>query len=472
MPSTPVHKRAGVRWVAPLLWLTLLGAYIVAGVGAVPFHGDESTQTYMSHDYAYTFQQRDLGKIFYAEEPTSPQEQELRIINGTVNKYTIGLAWHLGGYTVAAVNEQWDWGAPYDYNLQTGHHPADLLPSVRVPSALFTAAGAVVMFAIGWRLGGGTTAYLASLFYALNPAVLVNGRRAMMEGSMLFGGVLVVLAGIVFLSTGRRWAAVALGVAAGFALATKHTNLFPVFAVFVVCALTPIPSPASKGSELNQSSSVRDKVPPPLAGREFKGGVVRHLFQILLAGIITLLVFYALNPAWWRDPIATAAAVLDLRTNLLAVQTEVFGSYSSFAAQTAGYWRQVMVGAPMYYEVPGWDAYIGEQIRRYERLGLAGVRLPGWGVPYALLTVLGGASLLRGDTATRPARWIVGGWALLVSAFTFILTPLEWQRYYLPAVPAACLLAAHGAAVLIHQLLANRATPQPDHDAKPTADAT
>ncbi|MEL6149307.1 MAG: hypothetical protein AAFR56_06750 [Chloroflexota bacterium] len=103
--------------VIPILWVVTLVGYVLAGIGVTPFHGDESTQVYMSRDYAYTIQQRDLQTVFYAENPVSPQEQDLRLLNGTVNKYSIGAAWHAAGLTVDDVNEQWDWGADLDRNV-------------------------------------------------------------------------------------------------------------------------------------------------------------------------------------------------------------------------------------------------------------------------------------------------------------------------------------------------------------------
>jgi len=80
--------------------------------------------------------------VRYHEPPISATEQELRLLNGTLNKYLIGLAWHLGGFNVDQINEQWDWGANWDYNQQSNHAPGDALLNVsRVPSALPVAGG-------------------------------------------------------------------------------------------------------------------------------------------------------------------------------------------------------------------------------------------------------------------------------------------------------------------------------------------
>src|SRR5690606_15042710 len=121
-------------------------------------------------------------------------------------------------------------------NQRTGHFPADdLLRAARWPSALLTAAGVVVMFALGREAGGRPAAYLASAYYALSPALLLNGRRAMMEGSLLFFSLLVVLAGVWFLRTYSWRTALLMGVAGGLALASKHTALFAVTVVFGGC---------------------------------------------------------------------------------------------------------------------------------------------------------------------------------------------------------------------------------------------
>ena len=92
-------------------WLILLVLYVLAGTADAPFHGDESTQIFMSRDYAYQFIEHDYDKLAYNPTPVSATEQELRLLNGTVNKYLIGLAWHLTGMNISNINEQWDWGA-------------------------------------------------------------------------------------------------------------------------------------------------------------------------------------------------------------------------------------------------------------------------------------------------------------------------------------------------------------------------
>lgn len=432
----------------------LLAGYVLAGTAEVPFHGDESTQIYMSRDYAYQFIQHDLNQLTYSDNPTSPTEQQLRLINGTVNKYLIGLAWHINGMSLADINEQWDWGADWNYNQQNNHAPTPaLLLSSRWPSSLLLAAGVAVMFALGQALGGRWTPYITSLYYALNPALLLNGRRAMMEGSFIFFSLLVLLVAIWLLQHPSLRRAILLGIVSGFALASKHTAVFTVVAVFAAILFYLMYQSVSSEDD----DSVVDYVLLPYLG---------------FAAIATFGVFFALNPAWWGDPAARAQTVLQLRQDLLAGQTAAFGGYTHFGEQLGGFLRQSLIVYPQYYEVSGWDVYLADQINRYEASVWRGVSIGGSVVGALLLCGIMAAGAwewvkpiipqrVRHRLFTRwlkaddeavvelfppvtGARWLVGVWVPVMILATLLLTPLEWQRYYLPVYPAIGLLAGLG----------------------------
>ena len=425
--------------------------YVIAGAALTPFHGDESTQVYMSRDYAYQFLQRDLNLVTFHDPPLSAQEQDLRLLNGTLNKYLIGLAWHLGGFTLADINEQWDWGGSWDYNQSTNHAPTPALLNVaRLPSAILLALGVPVMFALGWLTGGAWAAVAASLLYALHPAMLINGRRAMMEGSLTFFSLLTVLAGAWWLRR-RNWiAALALGLAAGLTVASKHTGAFTVAAVFGLVGLlaiaTPSPTlPRIRGREPADSSRLHPSSNSGRGGERSERGWGRALLLMLFAAFVAALTFYALNPAWWSDPLSRAGGVLRLRQDLLAGQTATFGGYADSGAALSGFWNQLFVTPPQYFEVAGWDVYITDQIAAYEGsiwrgLSVGAVML----VPMVLIGVI---YLLR--KTERSLRVLVGGWALVMLASVLLLTPIEWQRYYLPAYPPVLLLAALGVAGIV-----------------------
>ena len=418
------------------LFLAVLAGYILAGTALAPFHGDESTTIWMSRDYGFIFLDGELDRVRYQESPVSATEQHMRLITGSLTKYLIGFSWHLNGYTTAQINEQWDWGADWHYNQTTGHAPDDrLLMLGRWPSALMLAAGVVVLFGIGWMLGGRGVAYVACLYYALNPALLLNGRRAMFEGGLVLFSLLTVLVAIWLLRR-RSWrAAIALGLCSGLALAAKHPAGFTLVAVF--------------GAGMVYSWQEADRW--------------RLVGKLVVAATLALLVFCALHPQWWGNPLGRARQVLDARTGILEGQVAAFGGYDGPPDQIAGAARQLLIVRPQYYEAPDWAVYIADQIERYESSPLRGVSV-GSSVPGALMAAtligLGGWALLRGQGGDRAARWIVGVWSLVMVLTTVLLTPLEWQRYYLMAYPALGLLLGVGV-IRVAGRLYRRDKPQP-----------
>lgn len=420
------------HFLCDTIFLFALMLYILAGTPLVPLHGDETTQIYMGRDFYFQFVQRDLARLLYADNPelvaaSAAAEQHLRLLNGTLPKYLFGWAAYLGGYEISQLNEQWDWCCDWQYNFDNGHIPSDdLLLRTRWVSALFLAAGVILMFWIGRAAGGRPVAYLAAAYYALNPVLLLNGRRAMMEGSFIFFSLLVLWAGVALIknqtSAWRKTicAASFLGIASGLAVASKHTAVMVVMVVFIACFLAGVSSPSAR---------------------------LKNTLALFWAGSAALGVFYALNPAWWGNPLGRVSTVLALRSELLTGQTQFFGGYAHFADQSAGLFRQVFVALPQYYEAPNWQNFIGQQIQMYEASLLQGVSIGGTvggGLGVWFLMMAGFIFLQRDTTLLPGVRGLLLAYGLAVPGLIFLLTPLEWQRYYVPVFPAVGLMASIG----------------------------
>jgi 4-amino-4-deoxy-L-arabinose transferase-like glycosyltransferase len=415
------------------LFLLALSVYILAGAPLTPFHGDESTQIDMSRDFAVHVLLGQPEQLRYADPPSSATRQELRLLNGTVNVYSIGLAWHLSGFTTGDLNQQWDWGASWHYNQSSGHAPvASLLTASRWPSALLLVAGLLALFALAWQVGGRPAALVAGLIYALHPALLLNGRRAMMEGSLIAFTALAALAAVGWLQArnNRAWLWAALfGLAAGMGLASKHTALL---------AVVPLGAAALVWAVFET--------------RRQRRALMLRLLQMALAAGLAALVFYALNPAWWGDPLARIPLVLNLRANLLAGQTAAFGGYAGPVDALGGFLRQTFMPVPQYFEVSGWETNLPPQIAAYEASGLAG--LTAQSLLTALITVallIAGAWALWRGRGLPAARWIVAVWALSAALAVLLFTPLEWQRYYLPLYPPLIVVMGAGGGWLLQQ---------------------
>lgn len=455
------------RWLILLdaLFLAALGLYVMAGVRKVPFHGDEATFVAMSQDYHTLFHDGDVESIRYQAPTWRSDRQYLRTMNGAVNPLTIGLAWDLAGYSVRDLNDRWDWieepQAGWDqwaWNLRLGNKPPDdLLHVARIPSAAFTVLSVVVVFGIARRLSGRRiAAWTASLIYITTPGVLVNGRRAMQEGSLLFATALVILIAIQAIRAqehpswrGRTAWYLALGAASGFAVACKHSAAVIVLAAFVPVAILP--------------------------WRRHEASLKRHLYCLTAAVLMAILASTAFLPVWWSLPnmvillglialalmagfetggaarwlivggivliglqepatwfrsVSAPLDTLSARSHLMEVQAERVGGQESLGERAETLVRESFFADGQYYEDPPWAGFesITAQIATYERGWLDGRGGWAWGALLIALGALGARWLVahrHESTSLLVACW------LLIPALTLMNNPLAWQRYYI-----------------------------------------
>jgi len=432
------NPRRALRRALDALWLAVLVIYVLAGVDDVPFHGDESSLIAMSRDYYHLVQKRDIEPVLYDPDPADPMDQELRLINGTVGKMAMGFAWDMAGLTAADLNTPWLWGADWEYNVRTGHMPGErLLRAARLSSATLTAISVAAVFAIAWVAGGRPAAWAAALIYASDPVVLLNGRRAMMEGAHLAFSTLAVLAAVWIVREqarpNRRRRLVAgygtLGALAGLAVASKHPAILAAGLAFAAVTIQPVVARAGQAKLVN-----------------WRG----HGLRVSVAGLLAVAVFLFLNPAWWSDPLPMPGRVLELRSALLDQQVAGFGGYGGLGERLGGLLRQTFGVELQYYETPGWGEWVAGEIAQYGRSALAG-RASGWGWS-ALLAALA----LVGATALARRGYLglsVLGWAAGTALVLFAVTPLEWQRYYLPLHPPLAVVCGCGVAAAAAEIM-------------------
>jgi 4-amino-4-deoxy-L-arabinose transferase-like glycosyltransferase len=411
-----------MRWrlLLPGLALMLgLAAYILAGMQAAPFHGDEATIISMSADW-YALQAGQSASLAYQPNPTgeAAANQELRLLNGVLSKYIMGWAWATQHPDPASqINKQWVWGASWAYNLADGHMPsAPLLATARFTNLMALLASLPLVLQIGWRLGGGWVGIAAMCIYGLTPAVLLNGRRATYEGLYLFFCAALLWLTLILATKPRFPYWILLGLVSGLALATKHNAALNLIAAFLPLLVL--------GLWRGRHDKFRQW---PLL-----------LAKMAAATLLAVALFWALNPAWWPDPLAAAGEVWRLRTALIAEQANFFGAMPTFSARLEALFTLPM-GAAQYFEDPnGWGQWLAASIGAYEQAGLAGIAL---GMVGMLLAGLGAFSLLLGRT---PERWAFLAGSGLLLALLLATNPLAWQRYYLPVQIPLAVLAALG----------------------------
>jgi cbb3-type cytochrome oxidase subunit 3 len=430
------------RWrIVDAVYVAALMLYVLAGVALVPFHGDEPMQIYFSGDYEVAVLQGNPSALTTRPPYDIDSDPQLRILNGSVNRYLIGLSRQIAGIGADQLPPRpgWDWGLTYDRNVETNHRPSDaLIMAGRWPSAILLALCAPLAFGLGWLVGKRPGAYLLAGLILLNPVILLNGRRAMQEGALLFFGMAVVLTAAWMArrrSSGQRvspwwWALLAL--MGGLALTSKHSAL-----PFIGGALAWI--------FLGELTHFRLKPFLKTAG------------ALALSGVLMAGLFFALSPALWDDPATRFSDLLKVRATLLDIQ--VNGQPTSPEFRVAALFAMPYLAPPQYFEIPeygGWEP-IPTEIARYHASGLAGIPFDG-----ALGGVVLGLTLAGMVFALWPKGRSFADWATAaglfawwgVTALSLLVNPLNWQRYYLALIPPTAAFATVG--VLGLWLLARR----------------
>jgi 4-amino-4-deoxy-L-arabinose transferase-like glycosyltransferase len=443
-PQTPSPDKAKAqREASPVLVSVILAAGFLAlylgSLARVPFHPDESSWLLMSRDFETLFLRLRPTELAWAPgQPLTP-EISLRLLNAPVGKYLIGLGWWLAGYSTADLNSaDWVWGASWADN-EAARPREEVLLASRVPAAILGALTGVLLFWVGRRLGGFWVGLAAALLMAFDPLTYLHTRRAMAEGGLLFFSVLAAWACLRLAQAcderqpapGRLlpWAALA-GALAGLAFCAKQTALTLPALAFLAPVL---PLWLREG---------------PRRGR-LKAMLITWGAALACAG----LVFWLGNPVLGSHPLATAWKMIELRAQLAQEQARVNdpaqvlpGALDRLRAAAASVYfdRPALMDAPVYVEelAPAASAYMALPLNRLWAQPWAGILLAGLGA-------VGAASSARRIVRTRfsaatraeQALWL---WLLLALGLTLLTIPLDWQRYFLPLLPCACLLAALG----------------------------
>jgi 4-amino-4-deoxy-L-arabinose transferase-like glycosyltransferase len=375
-------------------------------------------------------------------------DRNLRLLDGRVQKYLGGFAYHLTGGTADSLNKPWLWGADWQYNLDNGHIPAhDLLMAQRWAMGLLLALSVPTAYGIGAHVGGVAGGLLMATLIAVSPNLALNGRRAMMEAPLLLFSLLSALAALRIAasrqfpaaSTGR--ANVILNASASTESAKNFSALGPLPSAlfFLLFGLAAGMAVASKHSGLFTVAPLFGALGLWMLWRRDGRGVIK----LVLAGILSVAVFLAFNPAWWPSPVETAREVLTLRSSLLGVQADAFGGYESFGEYAQGFVDYAVLERPQYYEVAEWGAWIGDEIAAYE--SSPWVLSPLMNAIRALFVVAFGVMGIIALIRRRDGvAWVAAVWIAASVAAAFFLTPLPWARYYLITLPALYTLAAAG----------------------------
>ena len=331
-----------------------------------------------------------------------------------VARYLIGTGRRLAGFGPEELNRPWRYDLPADENVRLGNMPSPaLLLAARRPSALLAVGAGLLLWALVRESAGRSAGLLFALLFSFSGYLLVHLRRAMGDPALLFFAAFSAFAAARALAAARSvdassrgaalralcWLA-ASGASAGLAGASKLNGL-ALAGVGVVAAVLGAPA-----------------LVVPAARRT----AVAALGALLAAGTCAA-TFVAVNPSFHSDPVAHLRAMVELR-----------------GRELAGNRRDPRWGLAE----PGRRAYVvlGRTLKTYTVTKVASLN--------ALLGLAGALVLARAarrrpfDRSAAAATALVA--AGVLAAGPALLTPVDWDRYYLFPVVFLTALIAIGAA--------------------------
>jgi 4-amino-4-deoxy-L-arabinose transferase-like glycosyltransferase len=430
--------------LADIAFVLALMLYVLHGTAQVPPHADEYMQIAAARDF-FLLREQGAAALAFAPPVEVDTLQYLRLLNGTLHKNLVGMLWAASGRTQEELPNIYAWAMPLSWNIANGNVPSqDQLHLARWASATLTALGVVPMFMLGWHLRLRAVAYPAALLYALHPVILLNGRRAMLEGSLIFFSLLsmywlVALIVAEHSATARSFVvklpALArygvLGILLGLTVASKHSGAIVTAAVLGAAFVT---------------GTVRDSPPRPL----------RALSWVAFTGIVSVLTWFALSPHFWNAPLGALRALLAARSELLALQaSDSTLAYRSLGERLVAILTQPFLSAPQYFEAPNWAGLLDDQIAAYQRSAANGWD---WGAPIGLLltasALFGALNMVAEAWRRNLIAWAILAWAG-AAVLASIAVPMNWQRYYLPLTLVSIVFAAEGIGRLLVRREAN-----------------
>jgi 4-amino-4-deoxy-L-arabinose transferase-like glycosyltransferase len=399
-----------------LLILFILAASVIywAGMPAVPFHPDESTQIFMSSDVDLFFTRP--ADLFWREEARDDVRQRYRELDAPLTRYLIGISrFVLGGQPPLPAD--WDWTSSWQANLAAGAYPdADLLLAARLPQALLFPLTLLLLFLTLQSVAPRPAAWLGLFLFVMHGLVLLHTRRAMAEGVLLFTIMLTLWSLVRF----RRsfWLA---AVAAGLAFCAKQSAGILILPVIVAI--------------LWQSSR----------------SIQQRLAQAALAVALFGAVIFALNPFLWSSPLKAFHSSIDQRATLTEQQSAMLAYVNpekvldSLPSRLAAQIGHLYFTEPAVRDVNNYAAEIGPAEQAYLSNSLHHLlRSPATAVGLLLLSLFGFATvfLLAVRQPTRRRSLTLLLLTNLLQMLVLLMVPLPVQRYIMPLVPFVCIWSA------------------------------
>lgn len=403
---------------------------LIFGVHLIPFHPDETSLLYQSRDFEQLF--TDPFDLAYRPEREGETDQTYRSLNPPLPKYILALGRIIAGYDAEHVAVDWNWSLSWDKNKDAGALPSsDLLNASRTASTIMVLLSLPIAYICGKRLKNSVGAISAILLLGTHSLVLLHGRRAMAEGTLIFGVSLAILG--ILEGDKRPWLA-AIGTAIAACSKMSVIILAPVGFLSVLWIAPGHLSPKKK-----------------------------ILQNALLFIAVFLTLYFLLNPLLWSNPIEGLQSQWSERAQFTQDMVEEIEARAPNQILDSPIERIAVMVAHLYIADPQF-AEVGnylENTTNAEELYLAQplhTLFRGWaaGILMISLTVMGlvifGFEVRkRGLHDQRPMLLLFTASTIQTIAIIWA-NPLPFQRYFVPIVPFVCLWIGYFVAQILERI--------------------
>jgi hypothetical protein len=393
----------GLKTIEILLLLALLAWIYCRDLYAVEFHPDE-TYWIASSIRLDTFLAREFDDPIWSEDELVNYEAR------PIPSYFAAMGQRLGGIHVTGLPVYWDWEVSTEENIARGALPTDeMLWWSRLPMAIISVLSMVGVALLLARAHSRMAAYMFTLF-SFNDYFLAQFQRAWSEASLLLFTVLSLYASyrlfIAAQGSSLRgvflWSA-AVGVFSGLAGQSKLTGL--------ACAAVAI---------LGTMALMAD---PANAGHLSKKRVPLIITFVVLG--IMLVAFIASYPFFYRNTLDRIATTFAARGQIVQYQIQRYPELTVPAGSRSTVLFQRIFNYPIH-------------------LDTGSTTLPLFHWVNFLLTAFGIYSGVK-QVRQKEKDWeyfLVFLLGAFILAVPMLLTPLDWERYYLYPIFFSCIFAS------------------------------
>jgi 4-amino-4-deoxy-L-arabinose transferase-like glycosyltransferase len=407
-----------------------LAIFLLLGVRLIPFHPDEVSLLYQSRDFEQLF--KDPMDLAFQAEREGEKDQTYRALNPPLPKYVLALGRLAAGYGAKYVKIDWDWSLSWNENIEAGALPeTSLLNASRIASTVMVLLSLLVIYLCGKRAKNEAVGIVAVVLLGMHSLVLLHGRRAMAEGTLIFGIALAILG--ILEGDRRPWLT---GIGAAIAASSKMSAIVLAPVGFLsVLWITPT------------FKNLRKKL--------IRNGL------LFLASFLGL--YFILNPFLWTNPIKGIQSEWNERIQFTqAMVEEVEARAPNQILDTpikriASMTHHLFIAGLQFEEAGNYASntqsaeteYLSYPFHTLFRGAVAGILM----ISLAVMGVISLGIEVRKSGIKSQRAMILLFIATMAQTLALVwANPLPFQRYFIPVVPFICLWISYSAVEILERI--------------------